>query len=74
LKSKPNPPDPEKLATSRRHAARLLDQSEGTLRNWERRGVGPPFVRLPGGRTVLYPLSQLRSFLERNAIEPRDAA
>ncbi len=60
-------------------AALLLGVLPETLRSWRRRGIGPPYVRLPGGHTrrgirfwetkqyghVRYPLDGLLAFVER---------
>lgn len=55
----------EKLALSRRSAARALDRSEGYLRLRERLGDGPPFRRC--GKAVFYPIDGLKAWLTKNS-------
>jgi hypothetical protein len=50
-------------------AARILDVKVPTLRNWRSARRGPPFVRL-NGRTVVYPLADLRAWIEARAVRP----
>jgi hypothetical protein len=63
-RNKPEKPV-EKLALSRRSAARAIDRSEGFLRLREKYGDGPPVMRC--GRAVLYPIDSLREWLNRNS-------
>jgi hypothetical protein len=62
----------ERLALSRRSAARALDRSEGYLRLREKCGDGPPFARC--GRAVFYPLEDLKVWLKRNSVSVGRAA
>ncbi len=39
-----------------------------TERNWRRRGIGPPFVRV--GREILISVEGIRSWLKRREIDP----
>ena len=73
--------DTQLLPTSA--AAMYLGVSPETLRSWRRRGIGPAFVRLPGGHlpyrglywaeksrgTICYPLDGLREFWERLEVQ-----
>lgn len=54
----------ERLALSRRSAARAIDRSEGYLRLRERHGDGPPFTRC--GKAVFYPVDGLKEWLKTN--------
>lgn len=46
---------------------RYRDQiSEGTLRNWRSKRVGPSFLKL--GKAVLYPLEELERWDRRNLV------
>lgn len=58
----------EPFAVDEREAARLCGNvSRSTLRAWRSQQRGPRFVRL--GRRVVYKISDLRSFLDKN-VEP----
>jgi DNA-binding transcriptional MerR regulator len=52
-----------------REAARIVNLTPRTLREWRRRGVGPTFLRLPGG--IRYDRHELAEWLERHRIETR---
>lgn len=54
------------------HAAHLLGVAKGTLANWRSMGMGPPFIRLNGGRAVRYRLSDLLAYLETHTISPTE--
>lgn len=51
------------LAVRLRQAARMLGISPKTLWTLARRGGGPPHIRLPGGRALLFPIDGLRLWL-----------
>ncbi|TMJ51928.1 MAG: helix-turn-helix domain-containing protein [Alphaproteobacteria bacterium] len=40
--------------------------SEGTLRNWRSRRIGPPFIKI--GKAILYPLEELDRWARRNLV------
>jgi predicted DNA-binding transcriptional regulator AlpA len=44
-----------------------LGVCRATLRNWEKRGVGPPMRRLAGGRVIRYAEHDLVAWLARPA-------
>ena len=47
--------------------ARALDLTEGTIRNFELRGIGPRPIRPEGTRIVLHDLNEWISYLKRCA-------
>lgn len=49
-------------------AARLLNKSHNTLRDWRRLRIGPAFVRFRN--RVLYRLAALDAFLEAHTVQP----
>lgn len=51
-------------------AARRLHLSPRTLANWRHQGVGPRFIKMPGGLNgkILYPVAELEAF-EKQAIK-----
>lgn len=57
-------PDPIR-ETARRPLVRTVDAAlflginKHTLETWRARGTGPPFIRLPGTRTIVYDLDDL---------------
>ncbi len=53
-----------------RGAAAHLNVSAGALRRWDRLGIGPKRIKPPGTRAVLYRLSALTEWAERNEIDP----
>ena len=50
-------------------AASYLESSQQTLRRWRKLGVGPAYVRMPGGR-VRYRTSDLDAYLESATVLP----
>ncbi len=58
----------EPITVSQKEAARLLGKSSGWLRKLALADGGPPRVKL--GRSVLYPLKGLRTWIERNTLQP----
>jgi hypothetical protein len=58
-------------------AAPMLGLTPETLREWRRRGIGPAYVRLPGGRVrggkpcdrICYPKAELRAFADAWLVE-----
>lgn len=57
----------EELRTTK-EAAKFLKCHPGTLPNWRRQGVGPKYLKLE--RKVLYRLSDLKSYMSDNTINP----
>lgn len=47
---------------SEKHAARYLNLSPRTLRNWRTRGGGPPFVKI-SGRCIRYRMKDLDAWM-----------
>lgn len=43
--------------------------SEGTLRNWRSKRIGPSFIKI--GRSILYPIGELESWDRSNLISCR---
>lgn len=41
----------------------------GTLRNWRAMRIGPPFVKI--GKAVLYPISELDAWDQKNTVNCR---
>lgn len=41
----------------------------GTLRNWRAMRIGPPFVKI--GKAVLYPISELDTWDQKNTVNCR---
>lgn len=64
-------PAGDTLLTAAETAA-MLAVSIGTLANWRSMGMGPPFIRLNGGRAVRYRLSDLLAYLETHTISPNE--
>jgi predicted DNA-binding transcriptional regulator AlpA len=50
----------------RREVARLLWVTGACLRNWRRRGLGPPWLRV-GKRLVRYDVAELRKWITERA-------
>jgi hypothetical protein len=46
----------------------------GTLANWRCRKVGPAFIKVCGGRRVLYRRSDIEAFLERQLVLTTDSS
>ncbi len=44
--------------------ARYLNKKRGTLRRDRWAGSGPPFIRLPGGRSIRYDLQELNAWID----------
>lgn len=61
-----------RLLLSPAEAADLLFTTEGTLRNWRHRRVGPPYVLLTRGK-VGYRREALLKWLEKAEVTPRQA-
>ena len=53
-------------------AAELLKVKPVTLRNWRALGIGPPFTKVHGTR-VVYPLAELRTWLQSRTVRPAGA-
>jgi hypothetical protein len=49
-------------------AAKVLDISVQTLRNWRHMRKGPTYLKI--GRSVRYRLDDLNTFMENNRIDP----
>jgi hypothetical protein len=62
-----NQHDPDPVYTPP-EAARYLRKTDGTLANWRSQGRGPRYCRC--GSSVVYRLSDLRSFLDANVVDP----
>jgi hypothetical protein len=56
------------LVVDEYEAARRLDISVKTARNWRYKGIGPPFVKYGSGRSspIRYPVRGLDEFIEAN--------
>jgi hypothetical protein len=54
-------------------AAIFLGLSPDVLRSWRRRGIGPRYVRFPGGRSkhghICYEVGDLRAFYKRLMVQ-----
>lgn len=58
------------IAHTTTEAAKLLRRSPSTLEHWRLLGIGPPFIRNPGGTGILYSHAGLISWLaEQEKIE-----
>src|SRR5690242_13600599 len=57
---------------STRQAAEMLGTTEGTLKSWRSRGVGPKWVKL--GAAVRYDVEELLDFIKRNTRVPSASA
>jgi len=55
--------DPPKLL-SESEAAEILKVPPNSLRRWRWSGGGPPFIKLPGGRSVRYDAADLNDWLD----------
>lgn len=53
---------------STKHAAEMLGTTEGTLKSWRSRGLGPKWVKL--GAAVRYDVEELLDFIKRNTRVP----
>jgi hypothetical protein len=62
------PPEPDPKYRTKA-AAHFLGVTPACLKKWRRVGKGPKFLRYDGS-TVLYPLSELRHYLERSLVGP----
>jgi predicted DNA-binding transcriptional regulator AlpA len=51
-------------------AAAYLNLSVFSLRNWRSANTGPKFCRL--GRSIRYPLDELKNFVEQRKVNPDD--
>jgi hypothetical protein len=51
-----------------REAAEMLGTTEGTLKSWRSRGIGPKWVKL--GTAVRYDVGELLDFIKRNTRVP----
>lgn len=54
------------IALRESQLARRINLAKVTLRGWRREGKGPRYVRV--GRTILYPLEAVQSWLEANKV------
>lgn len=61
-----------RLGLTQGEAARAIGKSPSCLRRWAKVGLGPRFVRC-GPRALVFPLADLKSWLERNATDPADS-
>lgn len=57
---------------TRKQAAEYLGRTEHTLKVWERRGIGPRCVRVPGTYLVRYRASDLAAWLEQCTTTPQN--
>lgn len=57
-----------KKLISTKQAAEILGTSEGTLKSWRSRGVGPEWVKL--GSAVRYDIADLLDYIKRNTRVP----
>jgi predicted DNA-binding transcriptional regulator AlpA len=51
-----------------KEAAKILGTTEGTLKSWRSRGIGPKWVKL--GAAVRYDVDELLDFIKRNTRVP----
>ena len=51
-----------------KEVSKLLSISLQSLRNWRCQRKGPPYIKI--GRSVRYPIEDLRKYLESRKIEP----
>lgn len=52
-------------------AAEYLNVKRGTLESWRCRGIGPAYIKMPGGKgAVRYDRSDLEQFLTQNRHVP----
>lgn len=51
-----------------KEAAEMLGTTEGTLKSWRSRGLGPKWVKL--GAAVRYDVEELLDFIKRNTRVP----
>jgi predicted DNA-binding transcriptional regulator AlpA len=51
-----------------KEAAEILGTTEGTLKSWRSRGLGPKWVKL--GAAVRYDVEELLDFIKRNTRVP----
>lgn len=65
-------PQPPSSTYRQRSAAHLLGVSASCLRAWDRKGIGPRRIRIPGTRAVLYAASSLAEFQRKNEVDPAD--
>ena len=63
----------EKLAVTPREAARLFGLSEGTLANLRCKKLGPMYYRVPGGRKIVYFLSDIEDWIRKNPVATLDS-
>jgi hypothetical protein len=57
---------------STKQAAEMLGTTEGTLKSWRSRGIGPDWVKL--GAAVRYDVAHLLEFIKRNTRTPSERA
>lgn len=62
----------DRLLTAQQ-VADLLGVHRNTLRNWEKRGEGPPMLRLCGGRVIRYDPEALAEWLGCGSDREREA-
>lgn len=65
----PANPAPVPLAYRPREAARAIGVSIRTLEIWCSNGVGPPCVKIGGGRARLFPVLELQRWLSEKAAQ-----
>lgn len=65
-KQRGQPQVPKLIPT--KQAAEMLGTTEGTLKSWRSRGLGPKWVKL--GAAVRYDVEELLDFIKRNTRVP----
>lgn len=65
-KQRGQPQVPKLILT--KQAAEMLGTTEGTLKSWRSRGLGPKWVKL--GAAVRYDVEELLDFIKRNTRVP----
>lgn len=71
-RKRPAVPLEGRLGLSQAEAAACIGKSPSSLRRWAHMGIGPKAVRC-GGRALVFPVAELKAWLESNAQDPADS-